>query len=213
MQDMASVKLKEKLYMTNSSNNFIERVDSASNIFANLEALRLAPDAASVSGTTEVLSHIPLRKPSRHEFFRTRRESEMWFATGIFEDREDREVFLVTPAMREALVGEIRPVTLVPTMTRQNALLLWPLKLPTEEMRHNGWAETAREAAERAKTKWVRLVADMGLGGYRIYLAEGQLSEPTWPEKSLTEIMQIAFRDRIVDSENHPVVRKLRGLA
>jgi hypothetical protein len=41
----------------------------------------------------------------------------------------------------------------------------------------------------------------------------GELSEPEWPDKPLTEILQIAFRDRIVDSENHPVVRRLRGLA
>ena len=72
--------------------------------------------------------------------------------------------------------------------------------------------ETAREAAELAKTKWVRLAADMGLGGYRIYQAEGELSEPEWPDKPLTEIMQIAFRDRIVDTENHPVVRRLAGV-
>jgi hypothetical protein len=137
----------------------------------------------------------------------------MWFDTGIFEDKEEREVFFVAPAMREALVGEIRPVILVPTITRQGVLLLWPLKLPMDGMRHNSWSETARQGAELAKTKWVRLVPDMGLGGNRIYLAEGELSEPQWPDKPLNEIMQIAFRDRIVDSENHPVVRRLRGLA
>ena len=182
-------------------------------IFANLDALRLSADAAAVMGTSEMLSHVPVRKPNRHEFVRTRPEPEFWFDTGVFEDREERETFFVAPRMREALVGEIKPVLLVPTITRQGVLILWPLKLPTEGQRHNGWMETAREAAELAKTKWVRLAADMGLGGYRIYQAEGELSEPEWPDKQLPEILQIAFRDRIVDSENHPVVRRLRGLA
>jgi hypothetical protein len=182
-------------------------------IFANLDALRLSPDAAAVDGTIEILSHVPVRKPTRHEFFRTHPDSEMALDTGVFEDKEERETFLVTPQMRDVLVGEIKPVLLVPTITRQGVLLLWPLKLPTEGQRHNGWMETAREAAELARTKWVRLAADMGLGGYRLYQAEGALSEPVWPDKPLTEIMRIAFRDRIVDSENHPVVRRLRGLA
>jgi hypothetical protein len=200
--------------MDNSSNTVVETAAGSTNdIFANLDALRLSSDAAAINGTTEILSHIPLRKPNRHEFFRTRPEPEMWFDTGIFEDKEEREVFFVTPAMREALVGEIRPVILVPTITRQGVLLLWPLKLPMEGMRHNSWSETARQAAEMAKAKWVRLAPDMGLGGYRIYVAEGELSEPQWPDKPLNEIMQIAFRDRVVDSENHPVVRRLRGLA
>ena len=182
-------------------------------IFADLDALRLSSDAAAFDGTSEILSHVPVRKPNRHEFVRTRVEPENWFDTGIFEDKEERETFFVAPQMREALVGEIKPVLLVPTMTRQGVLILWPLKLPTEGQRHNGWMETARQAAELAKTKWVRLAADMGLGGYRIYQAEGDLSEPEWPDKPLPEILQIAFRDRIVDSENHPVVRRLRGLA
>jgi hypothetical protein len=200
--------------MDNSSNTVVETAAGSTNdIFANLDALRLSSDAAAINGTTEILSHIPLRKPNRHEFFRTRPEPEMWFDTGIFEDKEEREVFFVTPTMREALVGEIRPVILVPTITRQGVLLLWPLKLPMEGMRHNSWSETAREAAELAKTKWIRLAPDMGLGGYRIYVAEGELSEPQWPDKPLNEIMQIAFRDRVVDSDNHPVVRRLRGLA
>jgi hypothetical protein len=38
-----------------------------------------------------------------------------------------------------------------------------------------------------AKAKWVRLTPDMGLGGYRIYVAEGELSEPQWPDKPLRD--------------------------
>src|SRR5690242_990704 len=74
-------------------------------IFANLDALRLSPDAAAFDGTSEVLSHVPVRKPNRHEFVRTRIEPENWFDTGVFEDKEERETFFVTPPMREALVG------------------------------------------------------------------------------------------------------------
>jgi hypothetical protein len=92
-------------------------------------------------------------------------------------------------------------------------VFIWPLALPSEGGRRSDWHETAREAAERAKKAWVRLSADMSLGAYRIYQAEGALSDPTWPEKSLNELLEIAFKDRIIDREDHPVVRRLRGLA
>ena len=180
-------------------NPAVEDRPAQADIFTNLDALRLSPDAAAVAGTTEILTHVPVRKPNRHEFVRTRPEPEFWFDTGVFEDKEERETFFVAPRMREVLLGEIKPVLLVPTITRQGVLVLWPLKLPTEGHRHNGWIESAREAAELAKTRWVRLAADMQLGGYRIYQAEGVLSEPEWPDKQLGEILQIAFRDRIVD--------------
>ena len=56
------------------------------------------------------------------------------------------------------------------------------------------------------------MLADMGMGGYRIHEAQGELSDPIWPDKSFQELLEVAFRDRIIESENHPVVRKLRGI-
>jgi hypothetical protein len=52
------------------------------------------------------------------------------------------------------------------------------------------------------------------LGGYRVRQAEGKLSEPEWPtDKTFGDLLAIAFADRIIMSEDHPVVRALRGLA
>ena len=56
------------------------------------------------------------------------------------------------------------------------------------------------------------MVADMALGAYRIHLAEGDLPDPLWPAKTLPELLKLAFKGRIVDSIDHPVVRRLRGL-
>ena len=86
-----------------------DRLVSA-DIFDKIDDLRLTPDAASVAGTIEILSHVPVRKPNRYEFFRTPTDHDMWFGTGVFEDKQERETFFVTPRMREQLVGEIKPV-------------------------------------------------------------------------------------------------------
>ena len=56
------------------------------------------------------------------------------------------------------------------------------------------------------------MAPDMSLGAYRIYTAEGQLSEPVWPDKSLTELLKLGFKDKVINSAEHPVIRKLRGL-
>ena len=55
------------------------------------------------------------------------------------------------------------------------------------------------------------MTANMSLGAYEIFEATGDLPEPTWPELSVAEILKIAFRDRIVDNGDHPVVQRLRG--
>ena len=186
---------------------------SAESVFDNLEAIRLSPDAAATAGTREVLRHVPVRKPNRTEFARVHPDADMQLETGVFVDREEREVYFVVPELRAELAGELKPVLLVTAISRQGVVFLWPVPLPDEGGRWNAWAETAREAYELAKTEWVRLAADMSLGAYRVYQAEGQLSAPVWPDKSLSELLKLGFKDRIVDSAEHPVVKRLRGLS
>jgi hypothetical protein len=64
-------------------------------VFDNLDALRLSPEAAATIGTHEVLTHVPVRKPSRTEWVRVHPAGDMQIATGVFIDREEREVFFV----------------------------------------------------------------------------------------------------------------------
>jgi len=62
-------------------------------------------------------------------------------------------------------------------------------------------------------TQWVRLKADMSLGAYRITVSETVIAEPVWPEHSYQQLLEIAYRDRMITTIDHPVVRRLRGLA
>jgi hypothetical protein len=39
------------------------------------------------------------------------------------------------------------------------------------------------------------------------------MEEPVWPEEPFNELLRIAFRDRIISSPDHPVVKRLRGQA
>ena len=182
-------------------------------VFANLDALRLNPDVAATVGTKEVLRHVPVRKPNRTEFVRVHPDETMQITTGVFVDKEERETFFVMPELRGELAGELKPVLLATAISRQGTVFLWPIALPEGGGRRNAWAETAREAYELAKVSWVRMVADMPLGAYRIYEAEGVLSEPVWPDRTLSELLEIGFKDRIIDTVDHPVIRRLRGLS
>jgi hypothetical protein len=59
---------------------------------------------------------------------------------------------------------------------------------------------------------WVRIVPNMSLGGYELYIASAALPEPEWPDLKLSELLRIAFKDKFIRSPDHPVVEKLRGL-
>jgi len=188
---------------------------NTANFFANLEAVRLAPEDTAELGTREILTRVPVRRPRREEFVRCHPDPAMSLSVTIYVDRnENDDVYFVAPGMRGALAEDLRAVLLQLTISRKGTLFIWPLTIPSEDNPlGRSWHESARKAAEIAKSYWIRIAADKSLGGYRVRKAEGKLSDPEWPtDKSFGDLLTIAFADRIILDENHPMVRKLRGL-
>ena len=58
---------------------------------------------------------------------------------------------------------------------------------------------------------WVRVVANQGVGGYEIISAAGDLAPPAWPAMSFVDLLEIALRDRLIDTLDHPILKRLRG--
>jgi len=183
------------------------------NPFDNLSGLRLDQSYADTVGVKKLLTTVPVRKPNRQDFVRVHDDPRYRLTpAAIIEVKEDREVYLVTPEMAQALPGEFSMVTLYTTINRQGTLHIWPVKLPTPDGRQNEWHRSAAEAAERAMKKWVRVTSSMSLGAYEIFEASGDLPEPGWPDIPFEEILKIAFRERLVDRADHPLVQRLRGI-
>jgi hypothetical protein len=176
-------------------------------------ALRLDQSYADTVGVKKLLTTVPVRKPNKQDFVRVHPDASYRLTpAAIIEVKDDREVYLVTPNLAPGLVGEFSTVTLFTTINRQGTLHLWPVKLPASDGRQNEWHRSAAEAAERAMKKWVRVTASMSLGAYEIFEASGDLPEPIWPDFSFQEILRIAFRERIVDRADHPLVQRLQGI-
>jgi hypothetical protein len=175
-------------------------------------ALRLDQSFADHVGVKKLLTTVPTRKPNRQDFVRVNRDPAYRLTpAALVEIKEDREYYLLTPEMAVELPSEFFVATLYTTINRQGVLHLWPVKLPGADGKHNEWHRSAAEAAELAMDRWIRVTANMALGAYEMFEATGNLSDPTWPGLPFHEILRIAFRDRYVDSFDHPVVQRLRG--
>lgn len=182
--------------------------------FADMDALKLSlEDAGLTDHTEEVLMRVPVRKPMKHEYFRVRAGSEHSFTTVLYEDKETREFYFVAPTMIPKLraISDVFVAVLVQFMTKQKVLGIFPLKMPSDSNGRNGWQDTALAAADLAKTNWVKMQADMALSGYRLMKAKGDLGEPDWPNLPFNELLDIAFKDRVISSEDHPIFNKLLG--
>ena len=185
-------------------------VDQAKGDF-DISRLRLSQDFHQEVGVKKILISVPVRKPSKQEFFRVHPGKDMYLQTLILEDSHEGESYLVDPSLWGGLVGELVPKALYLTINTYGTVSIWPLRLPGENGRGDRWCMTALEAAEIAKSQWIRLRANMILKAYEVYIATGYIDEPQWPDLGFPEIIKIAFKERYVDTIDHPVLKRLRG--
>jgi hypothetical protein len=182
-------------------------------VFANLDELRISQDFGASLGVKKALLTVPIKKPSKEWFVRT--NPKLRIETCVLELKEDREVYLVAPTLWQELASEstFGPRALYAAMNRQNVLFVWPIRLPGTDGKLDDWNRSALEAASMAESKWVRVASNMALGAYDVFEATADWPEPDWPELTLNEILRIAFKGRVIESLDHPTLRRLRGEA
>jgi hypothetical protein len=111
------------------------------------------------------------------------------------------------------LTGEFVTKTLYLAINRQGTVFFWPVRLPSPDGKDMNWWRSGREAAELAMKDWVRVKANMNLGAYDIFKAESQIADAEWPQLGFWELIKIAFRDHLITTIEHPVIKRLRGQA
>jgi hypothetical protein len=110
--------------------------------------------------------------------------------------------------------GRLKPVTIYTGITfTGQVFFLSDIPLPDTDGKDNEYNRSRRVAYDLAETKWVKIQANKALGAYDIIEAVSKLPEPVWPEDPVTmeKALEIAFKNNYLDSNEHPVLKRLRG--
>jgi hypothetical protein len=177
----------------------------------DLEYLRLDQSFVETAGVKKVRTTVPVHKPKAQDFVRVHPDPAYRMAVAVIELKDERELYLLPPPIAQQLPGEFAMVMLYTAINRQGVVFLWPVKLPGPDGRVLEWHRSLTEAAELAMSKWVRVKANLSLGAYDIWEASSTIPDPQWPEESFQELLRLAFKDRYVNSLDHPIVKRLRG--
>ena len=177
----------------------------------DIASLRIPSNFGASLGVKKILNLVPVGKPINSQFFRTNPSVDMQFNAMILAPKGTQETYLVSQHVAEHLPELIKPVTIILIIDRQGNLRLVPVPYPGPDGQRNPWHQSLLEALTLAKTDWLRISANMQNGGYDVYQARATLPSPEWPEHAMDEIIKIAFRGRIINDLDHPVVQGLFG--
>jgi len=202
---------QENSLLTGDGTTSQPSTNGVSNAFS-IDNLRLSQAYRNMTEVSKIITTVPVRKPMKQEFIRVHPGKDWQIETAVIELKEDREHYLVFPGLWSELLGDLTPKLLLTAVSRQGVVFLWPIRLPGEDGRLDAWNQSALEASQLARDHWVRVSANMSLGGYEVFQASGALPKPEWPTLSFEELVNIAFKGKMIASIDHPVIAKLRGL-
>ncbi len=193
--------------MTSQYNESMNNQASASSI----EALRLPANYGANFGVKKVLTKVPVDKPNKQRFFRAHSDPNMSFNVFLLEDKENRDYYILHHDAAQAIPALFRPTTLRVAIDRHNNVFLIPVPLPGEDGKRNPWHDSLADAVGLAEKAWIRIAANMHAGAYDVYKAEGNLPEPEWPDAGMEELIEVAFRGKVIQDIDHPVIQALLG--
>lgn len=163
-----------------------------------------------------LLNTVPVAKPNEQEFIRVHPDVAYQHLAALITHHDERGArYLVHPKFAPH-IGNIKfhLERLYLYTSRQGKVAFWPIKVPKDN-RENTWLESAVTAVGTAMKEWVCITSDQSSKMYVASKALGDFPEPDWPAitqgKTVFQLLAIAFKERLVASETHPLIQKLRG--
>lgn len=159
-----------------------------------------------------VLTTIKVGKPSKEWFVRVNPDPAYQFQMALYELKDENETYMVSPSMVHYMEGMAVVKKLFVGQTRQGVFFLWPVKLPDVDGKLDSWNISAHATASKAETQWVSMRSNRAASCYDTFVAMGDLPEPDWSElPKPRDVLQLAFKDKVISTPDHILIRKLRG--
>lgn len=179
----------------------------------SMSELALTQDFDTAIGLETRIHTVAVKKPTKMTYVRVHPSPEFRMPLATLVD-EMGEMYAVHPKVLHAVADEAKPTLLYTAIDDSGNVFLYPVGLPGADGSSNAWWQSGHAAAATAQKEWVRIVAVKTAGHYVTKAAKVDKGEPKWPEKSFEELLNMAFADgRLIDSLDHPLIRKLNGEA
>ena len=178
-------------------------------------------EAAAVSQTAPKPTVMQVKKPHKQATVAIHPHTEMRFILQCFvlhgeaEGKTgDRTYYPILPHVAELVFESVIPVLFVPYVTVGGTLMLWPISMKRDSRGElNSWHASALDVVDEyaASGEWIRVIPNQDAGGYDVKIM-AVATKPKFPNTSKQEILDLAFKKRLIKDTNHPIIKSQLGL-
>jgi len=137
--------------------------------------------------------------------------SELVFRVIEVKENGRKELLLLSKNVRCEVGRAAKEKILVPCITREGVLHLWPVRHVRAGESVDSWTRSAMKTVDEYCDRWIRIEANPAARSYEAYSPGAIWDAPEFPEKGYMWMVETAFEGKIISDSDHPVLRKLRG--
>ena len=178
-------------------------------------------EAAGVAQSSSRPTQLLVKKPHKQATVMIQPDRSQWFSLKCFvlhgeaEGKGGEKTFHpILGEVAELVPESVIPVLFVPYITAANGtLMLWPISMKRDSKGElNSWHVSALDIVEEysASGDWIRVVANQEAGGYDVKVMALKQA-PKWPGMGKAEIMDLAFKKRLIKDSDHPIIKAQLG--
>jgi hypothetical protein len=176
---------------------------------------RVHQNLGAAAGVQKVMTGLPVYPPNKAWWCRVHPDAAYSLTAWVIELKDPAETYLVLPALYRRLVGEatFKPKTFFLAVNMQGKPFLWPVRRPADDTKEpDKWMRAPLEAVRLARDGWVRISWNEQTRQHDVATCESTAA-PEWPDLPFRELLELAFKNFVIDRLDHPVLRRLRGEA
>ena len=177
-----------------------------------LEEFTYREDFASASKLQGEITFVPVRRPDSQSWVYITSKSEMRANVPVLELKQQRETYLVRPEVAACLDGETSHRMLVPYADREGGFFLWAVRFTDARGNPDSWSMSALRICTEYTDQWIKIKSKMSTGCYEVIKAPIEIPPPEWPAGGLKFLVNRAFKNKIINSLDDPVIKRLKGL-
>jgi hypothetical protein len=177
------------------------------NPFANLDALRNPQDYEEFMNG-EAVTGFAVRTLKEGMHLRVRSGNEHSLLGQYTVATKKAGTYFVYPQFREALGPLPRRCNLHVAVDGHGEYFLLLVKQQNPGKDENEWYRTARVVAAAASEGWIKVTKLVGDAGWGYLPLPRPVFDEKWPDKSLGDLLNAAFPDRVVNTLSHDLIKE-----
>lgn len=153
----------------------------------------------------------PIKSPNNWEIVNPHPDPGVRVRWAMVREEDSGEYYVISSELMGEYRDEFRPMLLIPYMTMDGSVKIWPIGFPDEPEKDKSWRKTDMNICNKHAGKWVKVGPNYPGGRCKTVVSEPSREPADWSGVDIERLYNEVLAKTGIKSKDHPFLKKLRG--